>query len=100
MGCSGPSSRRSSEIGTFSYGAVRGGHRPDEEALRLCLNAIMHVPKKNELLDKQIESLVTVGDSPMSLRRLHSGFGRLFREEFQRKTARTTRGHFLTMCSP
>jgi hypothetical protein len=57
------------------------------EALRLCRNAIVHVPKTNELLDKRIERLVTVGDSPMSLRRLHSGFGRLFREEFHRRTA-------------
>jgi hypothetical protein len=57
------------------------------ELLRLCRNAVMHVPKTNELLDKRIERLVSVSDSPITLRRLHGGFGRLFREEVLRRTA-------------
>ena len=70
---------------------IRGSFGADiaamSEALRRCRNAVMHVPRKNALLDHRIETLVTVGDSPATLRRIHGGIGRLFREEFQRQTA-------------
>ena len=42
---------------------------------------VLHVPEKSTLLDKRIEQLVTVPDSPTTIRRIHRGFGRLFIEE-------------------
>jgi hypothetical protein len=49
--------------------------------LRRCRNAVLHVPTGNDLLDRRIEELVAVGDSPTAIRRIHRGFGRLFLHE-------------------
>jgi hypothetical protein len=54
--------------------------------LRKCRHAIMHVPDANELLDERIADLVG-GVSATTIRRIHRGFGRLFREEMVRRTA-------------
>ena len=50
-------------------------------------NAVLHVPEKSELLDKRIEQLMTVPDSPTTIGRIHRGFGRLLIEEFRRRSA-------------
>jgi hypothetical protein len=46
----------------------------------------MLVPDANELLDERIADLVG-GVSATTIRRIHRGFGRLFREEMVRRTA-------------
>jgi hypothetical protein len=46
---------------------------------------VLHVPRGNELMDSRIEQLVTTGDSPTTIRRIHRGFGRLFLEELDRR---------------
>lgn len=57
------------------------------DTLRRCRNAVLHVPKDSQLLDERIEQLVMVLDSPATIRRIHRGFGRLFVDEFRRRTA-------------
>ena len=60
--------------------------------LKKCRHAIMHVPEKNELLDERIADLVG-GVSATAIRRIHRGFGRLFYEEMQRRTAENLAAH-------
>lgn len=49
-----------------------------ESALRPCRNAILHVPRTNDLLDQRIEKLIEDRELAATIRRIHRGFGRLF----------------------
>jgi hypothetical protein len=55
-------------------------------ALKLCRNAIMHVPDGNEALDIRIQKLVEQHGLVVRIRRVHHGLGRLLREEVQRQS--------------
>ena len=70
---------------------LRGPFKTDIDrmgnALRECRHAIMHVPTEADGLDERINKLVTVDGGPSALRRIHEGFGGLFREEMVRRTA-------------
>ena len=68
---------------------LRGRFRLDIEELGPGLkpfrSAILHVPSKNRYLDNRIAALMAVADSPITIRRIHRGFGRLFIEEHMRR---------------
>ena len=68
----------------------RGAFKADidevSDRLRLSRNAVLHVPKKNQLLDERIEDLVG-NVSAITIRRIHRGFGRMFHDEMVRRTA-------------
>lgn len=54
-------------------------------ALRACRNAILHVPRGGNLLDKRILQLVSMPGSALMIRRVARGFARLFLEEYARR---------------
>jgi hypothetical protein len=68
---------------------LRGRLRDDIDAvsdtLRKCRNAVLHVPRSGEYIDRRLEALVAVPDSATTLRRIALSFGRLFLEEFARR---------------
>jgi hypothetical protein len=53
--------------------------------LRRFRNAILHVPKSGEYVDPRIIALVRDPLSVRRIRRVHTGFGRLFLEELERR---------------
>lgn len=53
--------------------------------LRVCRNAILHVPRRGALLDARIIALVSKPGSAPLIRRVSRGFGRLFLAEFRRR---------------
>ena len=69
---------------------LRGTFKTDidnvSDLLRRCRNVVLHVPSTNELFDDRIGDLMS-GVSANTIRRIHRGFGRLFYEEMQRRTA-------------
>ena len=70
---------------------LRGPFRQDidslAEILRRCRNAILHVPRAGEYVDTRIQALMAEPQSAVTLRRISSGFGRMFLEEFGRRPA-------------
>ncbi len=68
---------------------LRGPFREDmtrmEPTLRPGRNAILHVPRTNDLIDQRIAELIEDRESPATIRRIHRGFGRLFLEELARR---------------
>ena len=53
--------------------------------LRVCRNAILHVPRSGALLDTRIVQLVSEPGSAIMIRRVSRGFARLFLEEYRRR---------------
>jgi hypothetical protein len=75
---------------------IRGPLQSDISAvadlLRRCRNAVLHVPQKTDTsLDQRIQALVADTENATTVRRISGGFGRLFLEEFQRRTALRSR---------
>ena len=68
---------------------IRGKFRDDIQelspVLRRCRNAILHIPRGGKYFDERMGSLVLKKDSVVTLRRISTGFGRLFLEEFARR---------------
>jgi hypothetical protein len=54
-------------------------------SLRVCRNAILHVPRSGDLLDDRILQLLSVPGSALMIRRVARGFARLFLEEYARR---------------
>lgn len=72
---------------------IRGTFREDIDrlapVLRPCRNAILHVPPTGELLDDRIVQFVSEQGSVVALRRVSTGFARLFLEEYKRRKSQT-----------
>ena len=70
---------------------LRGPFRADIDklapTLRVCRNAILHVPHSGTLLDERILKLVSEEGSALMIRRVSRGFARLFLEEYSRRDA-------------
>lgn len=68
---------------------LRGQFRADIDklapVLRVCRNAILHVPRSGALLDTRIVQLVSEPGSAIVIRRVSRGFARLFLEEYRRR---------------
>lgn len=68
---------------------IRGQFRADIErvtpVLRPFRNAILHVPRHGRLFDERMVGLASQEDSAATLRRVSTGFGRMFLEEYQRR---------------
>jgi len=69
---------------------LRGPFRADIDevthTLRRFRNAILHIPRAGQYIDARLNALVRQPESAVLLRRIHGGFGRLFLEEFRRRT--------------
>ena len=70
---------------------LRGPFRADIDrlapTLRICRNAILHVPHSGALLDARIVALVSEHGSALMIRRVSRGFARLFLAEYGRRDA-------------
>lgn len=68
---------------------IRGQFRADIDKLAPVLrpfrNAILHVPRHGRLLDERMVGLASQEHSAATLRRVSTGFGRLFLEEYERR---------------
>jgi hypothetical protein len=55
------------------------------DTLRPFRNAIFHVPRDGDYVDKRLMNLVEQPNSALAIRRLNVALGRLFFDEFQRR---------------
>jgi hypothetical protein len=79
--CTSPKEGRNVEFrGSFKDDILRVS-----DILRLCRNAVLHVPKSGAYVDDRLLNLVSEPGSAAVLRRIHAGFGRLLLEELQRR---------------
>jgi hypothetical protein len=67
-------------------GPLRDDIAPMRDALKHCRNAIMHVPRSNNLLDPRIQTFIELPASVLRIRRIHHGLGRLLRDEVRRQS--------------
>ena len=70
---------------------IRGPLKDDidqvSSVLRRCRNAVLHVPRNtNSRLDQRIQDLVANVETAATVRRISGAFGRIFVEEFKRRT--------------
>ena len=66
-------------------GRFRGDIDAVAETLKRCRNAVLHVPRSSDYVDKRLQALVALPNSAIILRRVAFGFGRLFLDEFRHR---------------